>query len=127
MLAKRIIPCLDVRDGKVVKGVNFVGIKEVGDPVDYAVLYDKQGADRKGRRTCNCGNRFDVGISKVSFCGVHGVNNYDTCVSFCVGITKGKQAYTACVYTCFVYRLCGVCNDDRVGNLRTKKGVRLSI
>ena len=32
MLAKRIIPCLDVRDGKVVKGVNFVGIKEVGDP-----------------------------------------------------------------------------------------------
>ncbi len=45
MLAKRIIPCLDVRDGKVVKGVNFVGIKEVGDPVDYAILYDKQGAD----------------------------------------------------------------------------------
>ncbi|WP_027400217.1 imidazole glycerol phosphate synthase subunit HisF [Anaerovorax odorimutans] len=45
MLAKRIIPCLDVRDGKVVKGINFVGIKEVGDPVDCAVAYDKQGAD----------------------------------------------------------------------------------
>lgn len=45
MLAKRIIPCLDVRDGKVVKGVNFVGIKEVGDPVEYAVLYNEQGAD----------------------------------------------------------------------------------
>ena len=45
MLAKRIIPCLDVRDGKVVKGVNFVGIKEVGDPVDYAVMYNEQGAD----------------------------------------------------------------------------------
>ena len=45
MLAKRIIPCLDVRDGKVVKGVNFVGIKEVGDPVDYAVQYNAQGAD----------------------------------------------------------------------------------
>ena len=45
MLAKRIIPCLDVRDGKVVKGVNFVGIKEVGDPVEYAVMYNEQGAD----------------------------------------------------------------------------------
>ena len=40
MLAKRIIPCLDVRDGKVVKGVNFVGIKEVGDPVECAIEYD---------------------------------------------------------------------------------------
>ena len=45
MLAKRIIPCLDVRDRKVVKGVNFVGIKEVGDPVECAIEYDKQGAD----------------------------------------------------------------------------------
>ncbi len=45
MLAKRIIPCLDVRDGKVVKGVNFVGIREVGDPVQCAVDYDRQGAD----------------------------------------------------------------------------------
>ena len=45
MLAKRIIPCLDVRDGMVVKGVNFVGIKEVGDPVECAMEYDRQGAD----------------------------------------------------------------------------------
>lgn len=45
MLAKRIIPCLDVRDGKVVKGVNFVGIKEVGDPVECAKEYNRQGAD----------------------------------------------------------------------------------
>lgn len=45
MLAKRIIPCLDVRDGKVVKGINFVGIKEVGDPVECAAEYDIQGAD----------------------------------------------------------------------------------
>ncbi|MDD3199402.1 MAG: imidazole glycerol phosphate synthase subunit HisF [Eubacteriales bacterium] len=45
MLAKRIIPCLDVRDGKVVKGINFVGIKEVGDPVECAIEYGKQGAD----------------------------------------------------------------------------------
>lgn len=45
MLAKRIIPCLDVRDGKVVKGVNFEGIKEVGDPVELACDYNLQGAD----------------------------------------------------------------------------------
>ena len=45
MLAKRIIPCLDVRNGKVVKGINFIGIKEVGDPVECAIEYNKQGAD----------------------------------------------------------------------------------
>ena len=45
MLAKRIIPCLDVQNGKVVKGINFIGIKEVGDPVECAIEYDKQGAD----------------------------------------------------------------------------------
>ena len=45
MLAKRIIPCLDVRDGRVVKGVNFVDIRDAGDPVENAVYYDEQGAD----------------------------------------------------------------------------------
>ncbi len=45
MLTKRIIPCLDVKDGKVVKGVNFVGLKEVGDPVELARTYYEQGAD----------------------------------------------------------------------------------
>lgn len=45
MLAKRIIPCLDVRNGKVVKGVNFEGIKDVGDPVECAIEYNRQGAD----------------------------------------------------------------------------------
>jgi cyclase len=45
MMAKRIIPCLDVKNGKVVKGINFVGIKEVGDPVELAAKYDAQGAD----------------------------------------------------------------------------------
>lgn len=45
MLAKRIIPCLDVKDGKVVKGVNFIGIRDVGDPVECAVQYNTQGAD----------------------------------------------------------------------------------
>ena len=45
MLAKRIIPCLDVRNGKVVKGVNFKGVKDVGDPVELAKKYNRQGAD----------------------------------------------------------------------------------
>ena len=45
MLAKRIIPCLDVRDGRVVKGVNFVNITDAGDPVENAIYYDEQGAD----------------------------------------------------------------------------------
>ncbi|WP_305153457.1 imidazole glycerol phosphate synthase subunit HisF [uncultured Dubosiella sp.] len=45
MLTKRIIPCLDVKDGTVVKGVNFVGLKELGDPVEYARKYYKAGAD----------------------------------------------------------------------------------
>ena len=45
MLTKRIIPCLDVREGKVVKGINFIGIKEVGDPVECAKEYNRQGAD----------------------------------------------------------------------------------
>ena len=45
MLAKRIIPCLDVRDGRVVKGVNFVHIKDAGDPVELAKYYSDQGAD----------------------------------------------------------------------------------
>lgn len=45
MLTKRIIPCLDVKDGRVVKGVNFVGLQDVGDPVEIADLYNKAGAD----------------------------------------------------------------------------------
>ena len=45
MLAKRIIPCLDVRDGRVVKGVNFVNIRDAGDPVKLAKYYSDQGAD----------------------------------------------------------------------------------
>jgi cyclase len=45
MLAKRIIPCLDVKDGRVVKGVNFVNLRDAGDPVGQARVYDAQGAD----------------------------------------------------------------------------------
>jgi imidazole glycerol-phosphate synthase subunit HisF len=45
MLAKRIIPCLDVKDGRVVKGVRFVDLRDAGDPVEAAIAYDAQGAD----------------------------------------------------------------------------------
>ncbi|WP_438447139.1 imidazole glycerol phosphate synthase subunit HisF [Gorillibacterium sp. sgz5001074] len=45
MLAKRIIPCLDVKDGRVVKGVNFVNLRDAGDPVELAATYDREGAD----------------------------------------------------------------------------------
>ena len=45
MLTKRIIPCLDVKEGRVVKGVNFVSLRDAGDPVELARFYDKQGAD----------------------------------------------------------------------------------
>ncbi|HBD01850.1 MAG TPA: imidazole glycerol phosphate synthase subunit HisF [Lachnoclostridium sp.] len=45
MLTKRIIPCLDVMDGRVVKGVNFVNLKDAGDPVEIAAAYDRAGAD----------------------------------------------------------------------------------
>jgi cyclase len=45
MLTKRIIPCLDVKDGRVVKGVNFVNLRDAGDPVEIAAAYEKEGAD----------------------------------------------------------------------------------
>jgi len=45
MLTKRIIPCLDVKDGRVVKGVSFVNLRDAGDPVEVAVAYDREGAD----------------------------------------------------------------------------------
>ena len=61
MVAKRIIPCLDVKDGQVVKGINFEGLREVGDAVDMGVKYSRDGADelvyldisatQEGRRT----------------------------------------------------------------------------
>src|SRR5919108_4159017 len=45
MLTKRIIPCLDVKDGRVVKGVSFVNLRDAGDPVEVARVYDREGAD----------------------------------------------------------------------------------
>ena len=51
MLAKRIIPCLDVDDGRVKKGVNFVNLVDVGSPVDIAASYEQQQADEQ-RQMC---------------------------------------------------------------------------
>lgn len=45
MLTKRVIPCLDVHEGRVVKGINFVNLRDAGDPVELAAVYDKEGAD----------------------------------------------------------------------------------
>src|SRR3954452_6026855 len=45
MLKLRVIPCLDVKDGRVVKGVNFVNLRDAGDPVEQAAIYDAEGAD----------------------------------------------------------------------------------
>ncbi|MGP1908893.1 imidazole glycerol phosphate synthase subunit HisF [Metabacillus sp. JX24] len=45
MITKRIIPCLDVKDGRVVKGIQFLGLRDAGDPVELAKFYDKEGAD----------------------------------------------------------------------------------
>ena len=45
MLAKRIIPCLDIKDGRTVKGTNFINLRDAGDPVELAAAYAKQGAD----------------------------------------------------------------------------------
>ncbi|HZS11599.1 MAG TPA: HisA/HisF-related TIM barrel protein, partial [Nitrospirales bacterium] len=45
MLTKRVIPCLDVKDGRVVKGVSFVNLRDAGDPVEVASVYDRDGAD----------------------------------------------------------------------------------
>src|SRR3990167_7352052 len=45
MLTKRIIPCLDVKDGRVVKGTNFINLRDAGDPVEIAKIYDQQKAD----------------------------------------------------------------------------------
>ncbi len=44
-LTKRIIPCLDIKDGRTVKGINFENIRDAGDPVEFGALYAKQGAD----------------------------------------------------------------------------------
>ena len=58
MYAKRIIPCLDVKNGRVVKGVSFVDLRDAGDPVECAAAYDKQGADELVLLVCR---HFQIG------------------------------------------------------------------
>ena len=77
MLAKRIIPCLDVKDGRVVKGVNFVNLRDAGDPVEIAEFYNTQGADEivflditashEKRKTINYGRLYENGKSMKAF------------------------------------------------------------
>ena len=50
MLTKRVIPCMDVKDGRVVKGVNFVNLRDAGDPIELAQRYDEQRADEQARQ-----------------------------------------------------------------------------
>ena len=64
MLSKRIIPCLDVNHGRVVKGITFTGLRDAGDPVELAAVYNREGADERhrgllslamvGRRVARC-------------------------------------------------------------------------
>ena len=80
MLAKRIIPCLDIREGQTVKGINFVGLRNVGDPVELGAKYAAEGADElvyldisateEGRQTftelVDAGRLLDAGADKVT-------------------------------------------------------------
>lgn len=50
MIKKRIIPCLDVKDGRVVKGIQFKGLRDIGNPVDLAIYYNEAGADETSLR-----------------------------------------------------------------------------
>ena len=59
MYAKRIIPCLDVKNGRVVKGMSFVNLVDAGDPVESAMQYDKQGADELVAH-CHCSAGFPL-------------------------------------------------------------------
>ena len=52
MLAKRVIPCLDVEQGRVVKGTNFINLRDAGDPVEVAARYEREGAERLNKYLC---------------------------------------------------------------------------
>ena len=52
MLAKRVIPCMDVTNGRVVKGTNFVNLRDAGDPIELAQVYDREGADEVADELC---------------------------------------------------------------------------
>ena len=60
MVRKRIIPCLDLKDGRVVKGVNFVGLTDAGDPVETAKVYNAFGADEETVQVCPSSERAKI-------------------------------------------------------------------
>ena len=67
MITKRIIPCLDVRDGRVVKGVNFEGIQDVSDPVSLAKYYSDEGADELVHVRVFCHGSSPLSVSRVTY------------------------------------------------------------
>ena len=73
MLAKRIIPCLDVTGGRVVKGVNFVELRDAGDPVEIAARYDREGQNSEGGRE-ESSKHDDVACSNACACRPRGLN-----------------------------------------------------
>ncbi|SFQ09990.1 imidazole glycerol phosphate synthase subunit HisF [Salibacterium halotolerans] len=87
MITKRIIPCLDVKEGRVVKGVQFVGLRDAGDPVELSSFYDEQGADElvfldisashEGRKTMVDVVRETAGTLAIPFTVGGGINTLD--------------------------------------------------
>ncbi|RSL30763.1 imidazole glycerol phosphate synthase subunit HisF [Salibacterium salarium] len=87
MITKRIIPCLDVQEGRVVKGVQFVGLRDAGDPVELSTFYDEQGADElvfldisashEGRKTMVEVVREVAGTLAIPFTVGGGINSVD--------------------------------------------------
>ena len=69
MITKRIIPCLDVRDGRVVKGVNFEGLNDVSSPVELGRYYSENGADERRGKAANRAYE-EAFVSNVTFHGV---------------------------------------------------------
>ena len=73
MLCKRIIPCLDIKDGRVVKGVNFVSLRDAGDPVETAKTYNAAGAPRVSAAHPCLIRRHTVSTCVVAMIGTHSV------------------------------------------------------
>ena len=103
MFTKRIIPCLDVHAGRVVKGVNFVNLRDAGDPVEIAAAYDAAGADELvfldiTASSDNRGTVIDM-VRKVAICGGSGADFmsqfYGKADAYLTGDTKYRHAKNA--------------------------------
>ena len=82
MYAKRIIPCLDVKNGRVVKGMSFVNLVDAGDPVECAKQYDKEGADELvflDITASSDSRNITIDSSKFNFHSVHRRRRYKKC------------------------------------------------